>query len=96
MQSGLAFDGSAQLQEGREDKLGLLGWPLTHAAAGKEMWMLAGFVSPCSRRSAMTRKARVSAFTMASSFVVPYVRTPGSSMTSASDRPSSSCSHSIV
>lgn len=56
---------------------------LVHAAAA------------CSRRSAMTRSASAFARISAAALVYPYTNTPGSAGTSATHRPSSSCSLSI-
>lgn len=58
--------------------------------------MSSGLASPCSRRSAMTQSARISAWAMASAAVVPYASTPGSFGTSASQRPSLSRSRSSL
>jgi hypothetical protein len=66
--------------------------PDTHAAAGTDRVIGSGDTSPCSNCSAKTRNARACALTMASSTEAPYAIAPGSSSTSASQRPSSSCS----
>lgn len=50
----------------------------------------------CSVRSAITRRASAVTATSASCCVSPYAITPGSSRISASQRPSCSCSNSIV
>ncbi|GAV32240.1 hypothetical protein emb_1c0695 [Coriobacteriaceae bacterium EMTCatB1] len=52
--------------------------------------------SPRSRRSATTRSARAWTCAIASSRVFPYARTPGSSGTSAIQRPSTSRSSSML
>lgn len=69
--------------------------PLAHAAA-KEIEIGSISCSPFSMRSATTRSASASAKAIASSRVSPYFITPGSSFTSAIQRPSSSCSVSTV
>src|ERR1035441_525945 len=55
-----------------------------------------GGVSPCSISSAITRRARALAFSVASSELAPYTVTPGSSGISAIHRPSVSRSNRIV
>src|SRR5262245_19071476 len=57
---------------------------------------MAGTDSPCSRRSAKTLSAKICARAMASSRVWPYAKTPGNAGISVNQRPSSSCSTSIV
>src|SRR5262249_391632 len=52
--------------------------------------------SPWSRRAATTRSPSAWTLAFASSGVCPYVSVPGSSRTSAIQRPSSSCSISTV
>src|ERR1039458_3865423 len=55
-----------------------------------------GGISPCSISSAITRRARALAFSVASSELAPYTVTPGSSGMSAIHRPSVSRSNRIV
>jgi len=50
-----------------------------------------GIEAGCCAMRANTRSASTSAFTTASDFDAPYLMTPGSSGTSAIQRPSSSC-----
>ena len=89
------FDAPTDAQQGRQNPSSLDGWPSAHAAAN---WMVFGLGegSPCSSRSATTRSANAFARLVASSRLSPYAMTPGSSMTSAIQRPSSSRSVSIV
>src|SRR5271157_2693036 len=70
--------------------------PLAHAAMENCSVSAAGFISPCSISSAITRRARDLAFSVASSGVAPYTVTPGSSGMSAIQRPSVSRSNRIV
>ena len=90
-----AFDAPPDTQQGRQNAASLDGWPSAHAAAN---WMVFGLGegSPCSSRSATTRSANAFARLAASSRLSPYAMTPGSSMISAIQRPSSSRSVSIV
>ncbi len=90
-----AFDAPPDTQQGRQNAASLDGRPSAHAAAN---WMVFGLGegSPCSSRSATTRSANAFARLVASSRLSPYAMTPGSSMTSAIQRPSSSRSVSIV
>ncbi len=92
--AGLALDLPTNAKQCREDPAGLGRRPLAHAA-GTEIEMDCGRLSPCPSRSAMTRSASTCAFAVASSRVVPYASTPDSCGTSANHRPSSSRSHSI-
>lgn len=78
----------------RENSTGLRSRPLAHAAI--EIEIGSAEPSPCSIRSANTRRASTWAFASASSRVAPYANTPASSGTSASHRPSSSRSLSMV
>lgn len=69
--------------------------PPGHAAA-KLMSVKSAPASPFSTRSATTRSAKACALAFASADVRPYARTPGSSGTSAIQRPSASFSSSTV
>lgn len=60
------------------------------------MSSIPGSASPCSRRSAKILSASAFAFATASESDPPYASAPDSSGTSASHRPSSSCSDSTV
>ena len=91
----LAFDLPPSPKQRGKNAARFGGGPLRHTAA-TENESDCGRVSPCSSRSAMTRRARTCAFAIASSRVAPYARTPGSCGTSASHRPSSSRSHSML
>ena len=82
-------------EQGGENTPCLSRWPLAHAAA-TEILIEWARLSPCSRRSAKTRKANTSALAIASSGEAPYASTPASCGTSASHRPSSSRSHSML
>jgi len=93
--AGLALDSPATAKQGCQKVLCLDGRPLTHAAE-KAMEIGMGLHSDVSSRSASTRRASASALVIASSAVAPYTRTPGNCGTSAIQRPSSSCSYSIV
>src|SRR5579885_2561460 len=79
---GLAFDGPTDAEERGKHPRGPRTGPLRHAAAN-EMVARSGPASPCSRRSASTRRAKACAFARASSAVRPSARTPGSSVISA-------------
>ena len=80
--------------------------PSSSFAVDRDESSVSGYILPqqldrgpdslCSTRSASMRSANTSAFAIASIAVMPYVSTPGSSGTSASQRPSSSLSCSIV
>src|SRR5207245_1858393 len=94
MRSRFAFKAPTNLDQRCVDTARLGRRPLTHAAA-TAMEIDCGRLSPCSSCSARTRSARISAFAIASSADEPYARTPGNCGTSASQRPSSSRSHSI-
>lgn len=87
----LPLDRPTYVKKGSQNTPGTRAGPLAHAAAN-EMLTRSGPASPCSRRSAMTRNARAWTFDWASADVLPYARTPGKSVTSAIQRPSSSCS----
>lgn len=95
MRSRGAFHAPTDAQQGRQNTSSLDGWPSTHAAANRMVFGL-GEGSPCSIRSATTRSANAFTRLVASSWFSPYAITPGSSMTSAIQRPSSSRSVSIV
>lgn len=71
------------------------GRPCAHAASTKRS-PTSGTCSPCSIRSANVRSARTSTLPRASAREEPYAMTPGKAGTSASQRPSSSCSNSIT
>jgi hypothetical protein len=94
MRAGLTLKLPANPDQRRVDTARLGRSPLVHAAA-TAIEIDSGRLSPCSSLSASTRSARISAFAIASSADDPYARTPGSCGTSASQRPSSSRSHSI-
>ena len=85
----------ADVHKSCEQTPSLYTWPLTHAAL-KEMLSRSDPASPCSRRSATTRRASACALARASSAVLPYASTPGSSFISAIHLPSSSCSSSTL
>jgi len=87
----LSLDRPTYAKKCSQNTPGTRAGPLAHAAAN-EMLTRSGPASPCSRRSAMTRSARAWTFDWASVDVLPYARTPGRSVTSAIQRPSSSCS----
>lgn len=70
---------------------GFTAWPRAH----ENRIDLGGFLA-CSVRSAMTRSARAVTATSASFLDFPYAITPGSSGTSANQRPSVSCSKRMV
>ena len=53
----LTFNGPTHARKRRQDTSGTCAWPLTHAAA-KETVTRSDPASPCSRRSATTRRAR--------------------------------------
>lgn len=57
MRSGLPLDAPSGAQQGRQHALGFGGRPLAHAAMNESL-SISGAASPCSNRSAMTRKAR--------------------------------------
>jgi len=95
MRPGLALELPPDAEQGGENTTCLSRRPLAHAAA-TEILIEWARLSPCSRRSARTRKANASVLAMASSGEEPYASTPGSCGTSASHRPSSSRSHSIL
>lgn len=78
MRARLALELPTKTQERGKNFSCLRGRPLAHAAAGMEMLISSGRVSPCSSCSASTRSARTSALAMASLADVPYARTPGS------------------
>jgi hypothetical protein len=94
MGTGLTLDVATRCESGR---LGLA-WPSTKVIDSCRYGHVDGLweVSPCSKRSAITRRARTCARDMASSRVDPYASTPGSCGTSANQRPSSSNSDSIA
>ena len=69
-------------------------WPFAHEAEANTS-LISGTSSPCSNRSASTRRASAFTFAVASSKLEPYPKTPGKSTISANQRPSSSCSVSI-
>jgi hypothetical protein len=71
VRTGLSFDLPAQPQKRSEKALGFDRRPLAYAAIGIEMFMAKGRLSLCSSRSAITRRARISAFDTASSEVAP-------------------------
>ena len=77
-----------------QNQPGFPGSPLAHAATEKTSTN-SGTDSPCSNRSASTRRARALTRATASSRVVPYTMTPGKSGISLSQRPSSSRSISM-
>src|SRR3990172_8679250 len=66
VRTGLSFDLPAKPKQRREKTLGFDRWPLAHAAIGMERFMEKGRLSPCSSRSAITRRARTSALDTAS------------------------------
>ena len=92
----LSLQTPADFVQGGQDSPRLRGGPLAHTPAGTEKLMSMGRTSPCSSRSAKTRRASAWALAAASAAVLPYASAPGKSLTSASQRPSSSGSHSRV
>jgi hypothetical protein len=92
--SGLALDRPTDAEQSRQDQASLARRPTTHAGTAKSS-SSSGTVSPCSIRSAMTRRASVSALATASALLSPYAITPGKSGISAIHRPSDSRSISI-
>lgn len=95
VETGLGLDLPSDPLRRGERSSGLRSRPLAHTAA-TEMLISTGRASPCSRRSARTRRAGSCAFASASSAVLPEAKTPPSSGTSASQRPSSSRSDSML
>ena len=94
VRTGSSLDSPAYPQQSSQYSGAPRAGPLTHAALN-EILSGSGPASPCSRRSASTRSASAWTLATACSEVVPYAMTPESSVTSASQRPSSSCSVSI-
>ncbi len=91
----LALERPSGSQEGRQHPSSTSARPRAQAAL-KEMLKRSGPASPCSSRSARTLRARAWTRDRAAGCVSPYARTPGNSITSASHRPSSSCSISTL
>src|SRR6266567_7895898 len=85
MRSDLTLNCPADPEERRQHPPRLGRGPGAHAAL-KVTLSRSGAASPCSKRSASTRSARACTCAIASSRLVPYVRTPGSSGTSAIQR----------
>src|SRR5207237_10343498 len=94
MRAGGSLDAPSDPQQRRENAPRPRGRPLAQAATNR--LSSSGARSPCSRRSAITRRARASALASASTRVAPYASTPGSSTTSPIQRPSASSSSSTV
>ena len=95
MGTGLPLDPPANPNEGGQHAAGPGGRPAAHAAWKVTLRNSAG-ASRCSRRSAITRSASAWTRATASSRSWPYAMTPAKAGTSASQRPSSSRSISIV
>src|SRR5260221_2434049 len=95
MRAGLALNGPANVKKGSKYPARLGGGLAAHAA-WKETLRSSGTASPCSSRSASARSARAWTLATASGFVTPYARTPGIAATSAIQRPSDSCSISML
>ena len=91
MRTTLSLDLPADPQQGCQDYSGLTCSPVAHAATVNTC-LNSGALSPCSSRSAKARRTSASTRAIASSRVVPYAMAPGSSATSAIQRPSSSTS----
>jgi hypothetical protein len=71
MGAGLAFNPPSFCQSSRQHLLGLDGGPVAHAKRETEILMFIASLSPFSIRSAITRKARTSAFAMAEAADLP-------------------------
>src|SRR5215813_384499 len=84
----LPFDAPAHTQQSRKDSSRSRAGPGTLAAT-KEILNRSEPASPWSRRAATTRSPSAWTLAFASSGVCPYVSVPGSSRTSAIQRPSS-------
>jgi hypothetical protein len=91
----LSFHAPANPKERRQNSLGASAGPARQAALN-EMSRRSGPASPCSSLSATTRSASAWTRAWASAGDAPYAKTPGSSGTSPSQRPSSSRSISTL
>jgi len=93
MGARLPLDCPAYSPKRRKNPTSLRRRPGGHAA-WNETLIRSGSASPCSRRSARTRRASACTRASACSRSFPYAITPDRSGTSATHRPSSSCSRS--
>src|ERR1035441_43571 len=86
--TGLGGESSARPLQRRKRAPRLGRGPNAHAAMEKRSVSDTGGVSPCSISSAITRRSRALAFSVASSELAPYTGAPGSSGISAIHPPS--------